>query len=155
MLLLIHKAGPKIKVGRNHYFLHMTSLRPSPPFKNKTRFSENSERYWQDCGYGSGRGDHWWHMSCYYLSLYWVRTSLTGHSKVDHLMLRSDEKCLQNIRFFLQKIWKSKRLFCIMAVKAGQMARIIFQAVIKEPGRKTRKPFSGSLPFLLHQRDWC
>ena len=26
--------------------------------------SENSARYWRDCE--SGRGDHWWHMSCFF-----------------------------------------------------------------------------------------
>ena len=45
-----------------------THVRPSvrPHFlksrRTKQFSSENSYRYWQDCG--PGRRDHWWHLSC-------------------------------------------------------------------------------------------
>ena len=44
------------------------SVRPSPLFKTKQMSSENNFHYWRgDCG--SGRVDHWWHLSCVMLQL--------------------------------------------------------------------------------------
>ena len=51
---------PKVTAGRDNCF----RTRPPDPtfqiYKNKT--TENNVRYWRD--YGSGRVDHWWHLSC-------------------------------------------------------------------------------------------
>ena len=52
--------------GSDHYF--RTDFRPyvRPNFSKyritKQTSPENNDHYWWDCV--SGRGDHWWHMSC-------------------------------------------------------------------------------------------
>ena len=59
----------KVMTGRDYCFRTCCpSVRPSVPpiiptfqiYKNKT--TGNNVRYWHD--YGSGRVDHWWHLSC-------------------------------------------------------------------------------------------
>ena len=50
-----------------------TSFRPSSLFKishSNNFLSENNVRYWRDCG--SGRVDHWWHLSCIYYFTYCI-----------------------------------------------------------------------------------
>ena len=66
------RGRPTVTAGSDHCF-HTWCLyvRPSPLFKmsqNKTKqiSSENSDRYWRDCG--SVHVDHWWHTSCHHYS---------------------------------------------------------------------------------------
>ena len=74
-LLLIHSADPQSRPVVITIFARgvCTSVRLSvqPHFskssKTKQLSSENSDRYWMDCG--CGRGDHWWHLSCRSLPL--------------------------------------------------------------------------------------
>ena len=62
VVLLIHSANPQSRPVRIIVFAHV--VRASVPtfqiLQNKT--TENNVRYWRDCG--SGRVDHWWHLSC-------------------------------------------------------------------------------------------
>ena len=57
---------PKVTAGRDHCFrTYFQSVCPSvrPHFSNlENKPTENNVRYWRD--YGSGRVDHWWHLSC-------------------------------------------------------------------------------------------
>ena len=65
-ILLIHSAGPQNRPVVIIIFAKI-SVRPSvrPHFskylKTNQKPLENYDHYWWDCG--SGRGDHWWHMS--------------------------------------------------------------------------------------------
>ena len=69
--ILIHSANPKSRTVVIIVFTHVvrlfvrTSVRISvltfQIYQNKT--TEHNGRYWRDCG--SGRVDHWWHLSCW------------------------------------------------------------------------------------------
>ena len=67
LLLLIHEADPQSRpvVLDDIVFAHVVRpyFRPSPLYQTKQISSENNVRHWRDCG--SGRVDHWWHLSCY------------------------------------------------------------------------------------------
>ena len=68
LLLLIHEADPQTRPVVIIIFALVSvrlSVRTSPFFKilqNKQTSSEYNDHYWWQCE--SGRGDHWWHMSC-------------------------------------------------------------------------------------------
>ena len=59
---LIHEAHPTVTAGSDHLIWHMLSVRTSTLSKTKQISSEANVRCWRDCG--SGRVDHWWHLSC-------------------------------------------------------------------------------------------
>ena len=67
---LIHSADPQSRQVGIIVFAHVvrlyfrSSVRPHCSKSRKTKQSDNNVRYWGDCG--SGRVDHWWHLSCYY-----------------------------------------------------------------------------------------
>ena len=57
------RGRPKVTADSDHCFCTCRPfIRPSPLFKTKQMSSENNVHYWRDCG--SGRVDHWWHLSC-------------------------------------------------------------------------------------------
>ena len=75
----------------------MLSVRPSPLFKSsKTKTTENDGRYWRDCG--SGRVDHWWHLSCDHYFHTWclyVRLKISPKTKIPS---ENSDSYLQNYR---------------------------------------------------------
>ena len=66
--LLIHSVDPHFRPVVSIIFSHV-SVRPSVRTqfskyrKTKETWRENNDHFWWDRG--SGRGDHWWHMSCF------------------------------------------------------------------------------------------
>ena len=91
LFLLIHLADPQSRPGVIIVFAQV--VRPNFLKSSKTkRSSENNVHYWRDCG--SGRVDHWWHLSC----------------------LLAWEKIVRNVGRCLRKWhWKSSlvMLFCL------------------------------------------
>ena len=69
----IHSAGPQsqpvvITIFTLGLSIHLSSLFKS--CKTKQVSSENNDRYWRV--YGSGRGDHWWHLYCVCFGLFCI-----------------------------------------------------------------------------------
>ena len=72
-----------------------SSVRPhfSKYRKPKQTSRENNDRYWWDCG--SGRGDHWWHMSCSFFISYPKNVERLA----DKLKVDSIKKCSNFLKF--------------------------------------------------------
>ena len=83
----------------------MLSVRPFPLFKSrKTKTTESNVRYWRD--YGSGRVDHWWHLSCeFYICKYSYR-AINWPPAVDKNIRHGGRKYLKRIPIF----WKGQKI---------------------------------------------
>ena len=63
---------------RDHCFRTCPFVRPHFSISSKTKQRENNVRCWRDCG--SGRVDHWWHLSCnLWRTVSALRQELTFH----------------------------------------------------------------------------
>ena len=78
MFLLIDEANrPVVIIVFAHVVLPYVRPHFSKYSKTKQISNENNVQYWQDCG--SGRVDHWWHLSCFSLFLWWTYERTYGH----------------------------------------------------------------------------
>ena len=88
--IMIHSADPQSQPDSDHYF-HICHICPHvctsvATFQNLAKQNNfqvkiNCDRYYRDCG--SGRGDHWWHLSDFpYLSSY--KNSLSKKKRFVH-----------------------------------------------------------------------
>ena len=80
-----------------------SSVSPSPLCRSsKTKQSENIVRYWRDCG--SGRVDHWWHLSClYFYSLSAINFNLSIVQLYFHFWLVASGN--GRTRTYRQHVW--------------------------------------------------
>ena len=66
------RGRPTVTAGRDHCCRTCCPSVVHPHFSNLEK--ENNVHYWRDCG--SGRVDHWWHLSC---SFYFQNTDLSQY----------------------------------------------------------------------------
>ena len=100
---LIHEADPQSRAGSDHCFAYAVRSYVRPHFTKQNKTNFNNVRYWWDCG--SGRVDHWWHLSCLvYVEACWNEIGKPPGSHKIHTYLT------QTILWF-----KNNRLdFCIL-----------------------------------------
>ena len=90
-LWIDQRGRPIVTASSDHYFytwyLYVSpSLTFSKLRQTKQSSSENSDRYWRDCG--SDRGDHWW-QACLKVRVLHVLYFFWHHSTFNYMMLFS------------------------------------------------------------------